>query len=219
MRLLLIEDDPILGGALADYLRGLDHAIDWVQRLEDAEAAKDTVGYDQILLDLNLPDGRGLEFLARLRSNRNSTPVIILTARDQISDRLAGLNSGADDYMVKPFDLAELSARIAAVARRHGGLAGPEIVLGALSINLAVRDVRQHGKVVDLTGREWAVLARLAARPGAIISKAEIEDALYSFGAEIESNAVEVFVSRLRRKLGAGTITTHRGLGYRLERP
>ncbi|MBP7002759.1 response regulator [Amaricoccus sp.] len=219
MRLLLIEDDITLGGALADYLRGQGHAVDWAQGLADADAAAETVRYDQILLDLNLPDGRGLAFLARLRTSRDATPVIILTARDQISDRLAGLNSGADDYMVKPFDLSELSARIAAVARRYGGLAGPEIVLDALSINLALREVRQGGKAVDLTGREWAVLARLAARPGVIVPKAEIEDALYSFGAEIESNAVEVFVSRLRRKIGAGAITTHRGLGYRLERP
>lgn len=216
MRILLIEDDETLGHALAEYLSAQDHAVDWVRSLEEAEAARAAVAYEQILLDLNLPDGRGLAFLARLRRGRDATPIIILTARDQISDRLAGLNGGADDYMVKPFDLAELAARIAAVQRRRDGSAAPEIVAGSLSIALATRQVRRDGALVDLTGREWAVLARVAARPGMIVSKAEIEDALYAFGAEIESNAVEVFVSRLRRKLGPGALVTHRGVGYRL---
>lgn len=216
MRLLLIEDDPILGAALSDHLGAEGHAVDWVRRLDDADAAQTAVAYDQILLDLMLPDGRGLDFLATLRGQRISPPVIILTARDQITDRLAGLNGGADDYLVKPFDLQELSARIGAVARRHGHDPHPVLTLGDLTITPAAREIRRAGAIIDLTGREWALLARLAARPGAIVSKAQLEDALYAFGAEIESNAVEVFVSRLRKKLGAEAITTLRGTGYRL---
>lgn len=216
MRLLLIEDDRVLGDALADHLASEAHAVDWVCSLGDADGARGAVAYDLILLDLMLPDGSGLDFLKALRRDGDKTPLIILTAQDQITERLAGLNGGADDYLVKPFDLHELSARISAVTRRTAANPAPEISLGALAINLALREVRRDGRRVDLTGREWAVLARLALRPGATVSKTALEDALYAFGAEIESNAVEVFVSRLRKKLGTGAIVTVRGLGYRL---
>lgn len=216
MRLLLVEDDQVLGGAIADHLASEAHAVDRVVSLQDAHAARRAMEYDQILLDLLLPDGSGLDFLIETRCEHDLTPVIILTARDQISERLAGLNGGADDYLVKPFDLQELSARIGAVARRTASTPEPEIVLGAISINLSFREVRLDGRRVELTGREWAVLSRLALRPGATISKPQLEDALYSFGAEIESNAVEVFVSRLRKKLGTRAIFTIRGSGYRL---
>ena len=154
-------------------------------------------------LDLNLPDGRGLDLLRELRRGGSAVPVIILTAMDQIASRIDGLNSGADDYLVKPFDLSELSARVAAVARRYGGNPNPLLRLGDLDIDLARRFISVAGRPVDLTAREWAVLERLVRRPNAIIAKSEIEDSLYEFGAEIESNAVEVYVSRLAQEAGA----------------
>ena len=218
MRILLIEDDVVLGEAVRDYVAGLGHAVDWMQTLDDGRAAARSVDYDLILLDLRLPDGRGLTLLTELRRAGAVTPVIILTAHDQISDRIEGLNSGADDYLVKPFNLGELGARMLAVARRYAGSSLPVLETGALSIQLADRRVLRDGKPVDLSGREWAVLARLANRPDAIVSKSEIEEALYAFGSEIESNTVEVYVSRLRKKLGKDCVETLRGIGYRLGR-
>ena len=218
MRVLLIEDDAVLGEAVRDYLAATGHAIDSMRTLEQGQGAIDAVDYDILLLDLRLPDGTGLDLLSDLRKDSNLTPVIILTAHDQISDRLEGLNRGADDYLVKPFNLDELSARMQAVARRYAGSAVAAIEVGALSVHLADRNVTLNGKLVDLSSREWAVLARLAARPGAIVSKAQIEEALYAFGSEIESNTVEVYVSRLRMKLGKDPIETVRGIGYRLGR-
>ena len=216
MRILLIEDDAVLGEAVRDYVAGLDHAVDWMQTLEDGRTAASTVDYDLILLDLRLPDGSGLTLLTELRRSGTVTPVIILTAHDQISDRIEGLNSGADDYLVKPFNLGELAARMIAVARRYAGSSLPMLEVGPLSIQLADRRVLREGTPVDLSGREWAVLARLAARPDAIVSKGQIEEALYAFGSEIESNTVEVYVSRLRKKLGKDCVETLRGIGYRL---
>jgi two-component system OmpR family response regulator len=216
MRVLFIEDDTNLGEAVRDHIVGEGHAVDWVRRLGDAEAAVASVSFDLLLLDLGLPDGRGLDFLKHLREAGNSVPVVIVTAMDQISWRIEGLNAGADDYLVKPFDLSELSARLAAVARRYSGNPNPLIAIGDLSIDLVHRLAARSGVAADLTGREWAVLERLVRRPGAIVSKAELEDTIYAFGAEIESNAVEVYVSRLRRKLGADAITTVRGVGYRV---
>jgi two-component system OmpR family response regulator len=216
MRILLIEDDASLGEAVRDHVAGDDNAVDWVNRLGDAEAACAGVRYELILLDLGLPDGRGMDFLKRLRAEGDPTPVIILTAMDQISSRIAGLNAGADDYLVKPFDLSELSARVSAVARRYGGNPNPLASVGPLSIDLANRTVVRDGKLAHVTGREWAMLERLMRRPGTLVSKADLEDSLFAFGAEVESNAVEVYVSRLRRKLGADVITTVRGLGYRM---
>jgi two-component system OmpR family response regulator len=216
MRVLLIEDDYSLGEAVHDHIAAEGHAVDWMRRLEDAEAARAGVGFDLILLDLNLPDGSGLNFLRTMRRHGDATPVIILTAMDQISWRIDGLNAGADDYLVKPFDLSELSARLAAVARRYSGNPNPIIVLGGIEIDLAHRLVTKDGAPADLTSREWAVLERLLRHPGAVVSKGQLEDTLYEFGAEVESNAVEVYVSRLRRKLGQQLITTVRGLGYRV---
>ncbi len=217
MRILLIEDEPVLGEAVATHLKRSGHAVDWVQRLDDAEAALRGVDYGLILLDLHLPDGRGLDLLRALRKSDDKRPVIILTARDQIRDRIEGLNAGADDYLVKPFDLGELSARILAVQRRSVAQASPTLRAGRLVIDQAARKVWAGGSEVELTAREWALLECLAQRAGAMLSKAQLEEALYAFGAEIESNAVEVYVSRLRKKLGADTIRTVRGLGYRLE--
>jgi two-component system OmpR family response regulator len=217
MRILLIEDEPLLGEAVATHLKRSSHAVDWVQRLDDADAALRAVDYGLILLDLHLPDGRGLDLLRKLRRAEDKRPVIILTARDQIRDRIEGLNAGADDYIVKPFDLDELVARILAVQRRSAEQASPIIRAGNLTIDQAARKVCRDGNEITLTAREWALLECLARRPGVTLSKAQLEEALYAFGSEVESNAVEVFISRLRKKLGAGAIHTIRGLGYRLE--
>ncbi len=219
MRVLLIEDDAVLGEAVRDHVAANGHAVDWARSLGDGRAFLDVAPYELLLLDLNLPDGRGLALLTELRHKGTTMPVIILTAKDQLSDRIEGLNSGADDYMVKPFDLGELSARLAAVARRYGGNPNPILRIGALEIDRARRAVRADGIGVDLTAREWAILDLFLARPGAILSKRQIEDALYEFGAEIESNTVEVYVSRLRKKIGQGLIATLRGVGYRMDRP
>lgn len=216
MRILLIEDDAVLGAAVRDQIAGDGHSVDWVQRLDAADRALAGVSYDLVLLDLMLPDGRGLPFLRRLRARGEATPVIILTALDQVSDRIEGLNAGADDYLVKPFDLAELSARIGSVARRYGGNPNPLISHGALQIDLAARSIQRDGQAVQLTAREWALLEAFLSRPGQLLSKAQLEDKLYAFDAEVESNTIEVHVSRLRKKLGASVIETERGLGYRL---
>ena len=216
MRILLVEDDAALGGAVRDHVAAQGHAVDWVTRLGTAAEARETVAYDLILLDLGLPDGRGLEFLKRLRKQGETTPVIIMTAMDQLSIRIDGLNAGADDYLVKPFDLSELLARLGAVARRYGGNPNPTLKIGPLEIDRGRHVATVDGHHLDLTAREWAVLERLALHPGILVSKSQIEDALFAFGAEIESNAVEVYVSRLRKKLGAELIHTARGLGYRL---
>ncbi|HMQ40709.1 MAG TPA: response regulator transcription factor [Paracoccus sp. (in: a-proteobacteria)] len=219
MRILLIEDDQGLGSAVRDQIAADGHSPDWVQTLAEAGDAERTTAYDLILLDLMLPDGAGLGFLRGLRARGSVTPVIILTARDRITERIEGLNAGADDYIVKPFDLAELSARIGAVARRYAGNPNPLIELGDLSIDLADRAVTGPQGRIDLSAREWAIFDALLARPGAILSKAQLEERLYSFNAEVESNTIEVYVSRLRKKLGAAVIETVRGMGYRLGQP
>lgn len=219
MRVLLIEDDTALGAAIRDQIAADGHSVDWVQRLDRAGDALVAAAFDLVLLDLMLPDGLGIPFLRALRARGDVTPVIILTALDQVSDRIAGLNAGADDYMVKPFDLAELSARIGSVARRYTGNPNPIITLGPLEIDIAARNVRANGKPVILTAREWVLFEAFLQRPGQLLSKAQLEERLYSFDTEIDSNAIEVHVSRLRKKLGASAIETERGLGYRLGRP
>jgi two-component system OmpR family response regulator len=216
MRILQIEDDKTLGAAIRDQIAADGQSVDWVMRLDEAEDAMAGTGYDLILLDLMLPDGRGVTFLKRLRARGDATPVIILTALDQISDRIEGLNAGADDYLVKPFDLGELSARIGSVARRYTGNPNPLISHGELAIDLAARRVTRAGRPVALTAREWALFEALLARPGQLLSKAQLEDKLYAFDSEVESNTIEVHVSRLRKKLGRDAIVTERGLGYRL---
>lgn len=219
MRVLLIEDDTVLGAAVRDQIAADGHSVDWVTRLDAAGDHLAAAGYDLVLLDLMLPDGRGLPFLRRQRAAGDVTPVIILTAMDQISDRIEGLNAGADDYMVKPFDLSELSARLNAVARRYSGNPNPLITHGDLEIDLASRTVRRAGKPVQLTAREWVLFEAFVQRPGQLLSKAQLEDHLYSFDTEIESNTIEVHISRLRKKLGHDTVETARGLGYRLGSP
>lgn len=219
MRILLIEDDTILGAAVRDQIAADGYSVDWVTRLDAADDALSTAAYDLVLLDLMLPDGRGIPFLKKLRGRGSVTPVIILTALDQVTDRIEGLNAGADDYLVKPFDLAELSARIGSVARRYTGNPNPIIRHGSLEIDLAARRVTKEGKKIVLTAREWVLFEAFLQRPGQLLSKAQLEERLYSFDAEIDSNAIEVHISRLRKKLGAEVIETERGLGYRLGRP
>ena len=216
MRILLIEDDTILGAAVRDQIVADGHSVDWVTRLDAAIDHVNSAAYDLVLLDLMLPDGRGIGFLRDLRARGDVTPVIILTALDQISDRIEGLNAGADDYMVKPFNLSELSARLNAVARRYSGNPNPRVTIGDLQIDLAARSIMRAGSNVDLTAREWVLLEAFLQRPGQVMSKAQLEERLYAFDAEVESNTIEVHVSRLRKKLGRGIIDTIRGLGYRL---
>ncbi len=216
MRVLLIEDDTVLGAAVRDQIRADGHSVDWVKRLDEAEAGLRAGSFDLVLLDLMLPDGRGIPFLRRMRGRGEVTPVIILTALDQVSDRIEGLNAGADDYLIKPFDLEELSARIGSVARRYTGNPNPIVSLGPLEVDLAARRLHREGKPVSLTAREWVLFEAFLQRPGQLLSKAMLEEHLYSFDDSVESNAIEVHVSRLRKKLGHAMIETERGLGYRL---
>ncbi len=216
MRILLIEDDTILGAAVRDQIVSDGHSVDWVTRLDAARDHLGSAAYDLLLLDLMLPDGRGIGLLRDLRAKGDVTPVIILTALDQLSDRIEGLNAGADDYLIKPFDLSELSARLNAVARRYSGNPNPLIRIGDLHIDLAARSISRQGKGIDLTAREWVLFEAFLQRPRQVLSKALLEDRLYSFGEEVESNTIEVHVSRLRKKLGHAIIETVRGLGYRL---
>ncbi len=219
MRILLIEDDPSLGAAVRDQIAAEGHMPDLAPTLADASDFLATMPYDLILLDLGLPDGRGIDFLRALRAKGSATPVMILTAHDRITERIEGLNAGADDYMVKPFDLAELSARIAAVARRYAGNPNPLITLGALEIDLAAHAIFGPDGQIDLSQREWIIFEALLQRPGQIVSKSQIEDQIYAFDSEVESNTIEVYVSRLRKKLGKDVVQTLRGLGYRLGTP
>jgi two-component system OmpR family response regulator len=216
MRILLIEDDKVIGAAVAEQLESDGHSVDWVMRLDAAADAFASAPFDLVLLDLMLPDGRGISFLKTLRKAGSKVPVMILTALDQISDRIEGLNAGADDYLVKPFDLAELSARIGAVARRYSGNPNPVLVLQGLTIDTAARNVTRGGKAIPLTAREWVLFEAFVQKPSQLLSKSQLEERLYSFDRDIESNTIEVHISRLRKKLGAGVITTERGLGYRL---
>lgn len=217
MRVLLIEDDEMLGDAVKTHVHRQGHAVDWALSCDEAEASLAAAAYDLILLDLRLPDGSGLGILKGLRAKLDEVPVIIMTAHDQISDRIAGLNAGADDYLVKPVDLGELQARIHAVSRRYGTHKLPALTVNGIAVYPSERRIAgADGEDIQLSSREWAVLDRLIARKRAIVSKGQIEEALYEFGAEVESNTVEVYVSRLRRKLGKQAIETVRGVGYRI---
>jgi DNA-binding response OmpR family regulator len=224
MRLLLVEDDRLIGDALRSALRLDGHAVEWVRDVAAALAALSSEHFDLVLLDLGLPehgapgaatDGAGgLGVLRWLRGRRDGTPVIVLTARDAAGDRVAGLDSGADDYLLKPFNLDELSARMRAVQRRHSGRAQTVLSHGGVSLDPATRQVTRDGAQLLLSAREFAVLEALLERPGAMLSRAQIEDRLYGWGDAVESNAVPVYVHQLRRKLGSGFIRNVRGLGY-----
>jgi len=216
MRILLLEDAEGLGEVIHDQITDEGHAVDWVQSISHAQASLRTTRYDLILLDLILPDGSGIDLLKKIRHAGETVPVIILTAKDQISDRINGLNAGADDYLVKPFDLSELSARIAAVSRRYAGNPNPIINIGTLEVDLTKHIISREGAAINLTAREWALLEAFIQRPGILLSKSQLEDHLYAFGAEVESNTIEVYISRLRKKLGKDQLETVRGLGYRM---
>ncbi|MCJ8140069.1 response regulator transcription factor [Falsirhodobacter halotolerans] len=214
MRILLIEDEDDIAHALVRFLRAQGHAVDHAPDLDGARAALDVAVFDTILLDLALPDGSGLTLLRDLRRGGNRVPVIIATAHDQISERIAGLDAGADDYVVKPYDLAEIEARLRAHARRASGDPAPESRLGALRIDRAGARLFRGDAEIRLTSREWALFDALLSSRGRVLSKQVLEQRLYAFDDAIEGNAVEVYVSRLRGKLGADAIETRRGLGY-----
>ena len=216
MRILLVEDDPMIGESLVTALASEGHAVDWVRDGVAAETALATTPYALVLLDLGLPKRDGVEVLKGLRARKLDLPVLVMTARDTVRDRIAGLDAGADDYLVKPFDLDELSARVRALLRRAAGRAEPLLERGPLVLNPATHEVRWHGETLDVSGREFALLAALAERQGAVVSRAQLEEKLYGWNESIGSNAVEVHVHNLRRKLGDDAIRTVRGLGYRL---
>ncbi len=213
MNVLLLEDDIDLGQAVADHLEAAGHEVHWCKLIAQARAVE---GPELALLDLNLPDGDGLVLLREWRNAGRRTPVIVLTARDQVSDRIRGLQAGADDYVVKPFDLNELLARMDAVVRR--GAPTPKLLVGDVALDLESRSAARGAERVEFTAMEWAVLSCLARHPGRIYSRAEIENHLSNEGiGDSDSNSLEVIVSRLRKKLGPLAISTHRGLGYRLD--
>lgn len=216
MRLLLAEDDPMIGEAVRAGLHQQGFAVDWVRDGAAAEHALDVAAYDLCLLDLGLPRKEGLQVLAGLRRKGSALPVVILTARDAIDDRVAGLDAGADDYVVKPFELAELAARIRAVLRRKGGRASSSIEHLGVALDTATHEVRRNGRPVELSGREFAVLHALMEHPGRILSRAQLEERLYGWDEEVGSNVVEVHIHSLRRKLGADFIRNVRGVGYRV---
>ncbi len=217
MRVLLIEDDVSLAEAVAAWLRLDGYAVDWVDRGDQADTALRTHAYDCILLDRGLPGLAGDQVLRQLRGRGQAVPVLIITARDALSDRVEGLDLGADDYLVKPFDLEELSARMRAALRRAGAQPAPLLQCGDLSLDPSRHEVSYQGSPVTLTAREFAVLHALMLRQGQILSRAQLEEALYGWGDEVESNAVEVHIHHLRRKLDSHLIRTVRHLGYRLE--
>lgn len=219
MRVLLVEDDLVLGPAVADQIMADGHSVDRVTTLDEAQSALMAFPFDLILLDLLLPDGRGIPFLKSLRSRGDATPVIIITALDQVSDRIAGLQSGADDYLVKPFDLSELSARIGSVSRRYAGNPNPLIRHGDLDIDIAGRTVLKSGVKIALTNREWAIFEALLQRPNQVVGKSQIEEVLSNFDTSVGPNTIEVHISHLRKKIGKDVILTERGLGYRLGQP
>ena len=206
----------MIGDAVRAGLRRLGFSVDWVQDGVAAEQALLAEPYDACLLDLGLPRKAGLAVLRRLRERGSMLPVLVLTARDAITDRVEGLDAGADDYVVKPFDLAELAARIRAVTRRKGGRAQATIEHGDVTLDPATREVRRNGELVALSPREFALLQALLEHPGRILSRAQLEERLYGWGEEVESNVVEVHVHTLRRKLGADFIRNVRGVGYRV---
>jgi len=216
MRLLLVEDDPMIGEQLLELLRAESYAVDWVRDGELADAALQAQNYDLVLLDLGLPKRDGMSVLRALRARKQVMPVLIATARDALEQRIAGLDAGADDYVLKPFELHELLARIRALLRRASGRAEPVYEHRGVSINPATREVVAEGKQVTLSAREWAVLEPLLARPGMVLSRQQLEEKLYSWKDEISSNAVEVYIHGLRKKLGAALIQNVRGVGYRV---
>jgi two-component system OmpR family response regulator len=218
MRVLLVEDDAMLGEAVEQALRDAAYAVDWVRDGQAASTALVRHGYQIVLLDLGLPHRNGLDVLRAQRDSGDTTPVLIITARDAVEDRIAGLDRGADDYLVKPFAVGELLARMRALARRPGGSASPTLSNGVLALDPATKTVSIGGAEHALSNREFSLLRELLVRPGAVLSRAELEDRIYGWGEEVESNVVEYIIHGLRRKLGAHAIRNVRGLGWMVER-
>ena len=218
MRVLLVEDDRMIGAAVVEALKDAAYAVDWVRDGDLAIEAIRSETYDIALLDLGLPVTDGLNVLKTVRAERGRLPVIILTARDALSDRIRGLDLGADDYLVKPFEVAELLARMRAVLRREGSGAPPLLSNGALQLDPATREARLAGETAVLSAREFALLQALLARPGTILSRAELERQIYGWSEEVESNAVEFLIHAVRRKLGAAAIRNVRGVGWMVDR-
>ncbi|MDQ0512998.1 DNA-binding response OmpR family regulator [Angulomicrobium amanitiforme] len=219
MRILLVEDDPVLADGVRAGLVLAGLTVDAVTTCADAHAALGICRFDAVVLDLMLPDGSGLDVLARLRARQDATPVLVLTALDETPDRIRGLDAGADDYLGKPFDLDELAARLRALARRGGGRASALMHHGPIAIDPATLAVSLEGSPVPVSRREFAVLSMLMERPGVIRSRGELEERLYGWQEEVESNTIEVYVHNLRAKLGRDLIETVRGIGYRLRVP
>src|SRR5690606_4191115 len=214
MRVLLVEDDRMIGQAVQTALRQDGYAVDWVRDADTADTALATGGFDLVLLDLGLPGRDGVALLRAVRARRDATPVLIVTARDDVHDRVAGLDAGADDYLVKPFDLDELGARMRALLRRSAGRGESVFEHRGVRIDPATREVSRDGAAITLSPREFAVLEALMLRPGAVRSRAQLEDRLYGWGESVESNAVDVYIHGLRRKLGHDFIQNVRGVGY-----
>lgn len=218
MRLLLVEDDPMIGKSVQTWLKGQGYAVDWVRDGVAAELSARDTEYDLVLLDLGLPRRDGQDVLAALRAQHRDMPVLVLTARDAVRDRVRSLDSGADDYLVKPFDLDELSARVRALLRRRSGRSEPVIEHGELRVDPVSRAVTIGGAAIALTAREYALLLALLDSTGVPLSRTQLEEKVYGWGEEVESNAIEVHVHALRRKLGADLIRTVRGVGYMIAR-
>jgi two-component system OmpR family response regulator/two-component system response regulator QseB len=216
MRILLVEDDPLLGDGLQAGLKQAAFAVDWVRDGATARLALEAEPFAAVVLDLGLPRLSGLDLLRHLRSSGDAVPVLILTARDAVEDRIAGLDAGADDYLVKPCDLGELAARLRALLRRAVGQASPEIRVGTLCLNPQTHAVEFRGQALELSAREFALLHELAREPGRVLSRDQLSTRLYAWGEEIESNAIEVHIHHLRRKLAPEAIVTLRGIGYML---
>jgi DNA-binding response OmpR family regulator len=218
MRVLIVEDDPLLGDALAAGLKQRGFEADWVQDGRDAQAAMRVEPFAAVVLDLGLPGLGGLELLRGERARGNKVPVLILTARDAVQDRIAGLDSGADDYVVKPTDLDELAARLRALVRRSKGEPAPVLQIGQVVLDPAARMVTRDGQAMDLPPREFTLLQELMLNAGRVLSREQLEERMYRWGDEVESNAVEVHVHHLRRKLGTEVVKTIRGVGYMMPR-
>ncbi len=218
MRILLVEDDQMIGDALCVALRDAAYAVDWVQDGETALRALDNQEHQAVLLDLGLPRRDGLEVLKKLRMNDGVLPVIIITARDELEDRVKGLDLGADDYLVKPFDIDELLARLRATLRRQGGQAAPLLSNGIISLNPATREACKGDVVCLLSAREFSLLQALLLRPGTILARAQLEESIYGWNEEVESNAVDFLIHGIRKKLGVDAIKNVRGAGWMVAR-
>ena len=219
MRVLLVEDDRMIGEVVDQALKDASYAVDWVRDGQTALTTLETQPYGIVLLDLGLPKKDGFEVLRTIRAKKNPVPLLVITARDALEDRIRGLDSGADDYVIKPFEMAELLARMRAVVRRKAGVSGPAMTNGSLSLDPATHEVSLDGQPTRLSSREFSLLHALMVRPGAILSRAELEDRIYGWNAEVESNAVEFLIHALRKTLGSDAIKNFRGVGWMVSKP